>query len=107
MIRPLAVSNPTRLAELPDVPTMPELGYPAINSGAWVALLAPLGTPQAIIARLNQATNDALKSAAMREPLGRLGAQLRGGTPQDLARHMRAEHDKWGPIVAKLGLREE
>jgi tripartite-type tricarboxylate transporter receptor subunit TctC len=106
-LKALAVSNPTRLAELPDVPTMPELGYPAINSGAWVAILAPLGTPPAIIQRLNQATNDALKSAAMREPLARLGAQPRGGTPEDLARHMRAEHDKWGPIVAKLGLREE
>jgi tripartite-type tricarboxylate transporter receptor subunit TctC len=105
-LKALAVSNPTRLAELPDVPTMPELGYPAINTGAWVAILAPLGTPPAIIARLNQATNDALKSGAMREPLGRLGAQPRGGTPEDLARHMKAEHDKWAPIVARLGLRE-
>jgi tripartite-type tricarboxylate transporter receptor subunit TctC len=106
-LKALAVSNPTRLAELPDVPTMPELGYPAINTGAWVAILAPLGTPPAVIARLNQATNDALKSGAMREPLGRLGAQPRGGTPEDLARHMKAEHDKWAPIVARLGLREE
>jgi tripartite-type tricarboxylate transporter receptor subunit TctC len=106
-LKPLAVSNPTRLAELPNVPTMPELGYPAINSGAWVAVLAPLGTPPAIIARLNQATNDALKSAAMKEPLARLGAQSRGGSPDDLARHMKAEHDKWAPIVAKLGLKEE
>src|SRR5215467_10528534 len=105
-LKALAVSNPTRLAEMPDVPTMPELGYPAINSGAWVAVLAPLGTPPAIIARLNQAANDALKSAAMRDPLGRLGAQPRGGTPDDLARHMRAEHEKWGPIVARLGLKE-
>jgi tripartite-type tricarboxylate transporter receptor subunit TctC len=106
-LKPLAVSNPTRLAELPDVPTMPERGYPAINTGAWVAILAPLGTPPAIIVRLNQATNDALTSPAMREPLARLGSQPRGGTPDDLARHMKAEHDKWGPIVAKLGLKEE
>jgi tripartite-type tricarboxylate transporter receptor subunit TctC len=106
-LKALAVSNPARLAELPDVPTMPELGYPAINTGAWVAVLAPLGTLRPIIERLNQATNDALKSPAMREPLMRLGAQPRGGTPEDLARHMRAEHDKWGPIVARLGLREE
>jgi tripartite-type tricarboxylate transporter receptor subunit TctC len=106
-LKALAVSNATRLAEMPNVPTMPELGYPAINSGAWVAVLAPLGTPPAIIARLNQATNDALNSAAMQEPLARLGAQARGGSPEDLARHMKAEHDKWGPIVAKLGLKEE
>jgi tripartite-type tricarboxylate transporter receptor subunit TctC len=106
-LKALAVSNPTRLAELPNVPTMPELGYPAINSGAWIAFLAPLGTPGAIIAKLNQATNDALKAPAMTEPLARLGAQQRGGSPGDLARHMKAEHEKWGPIVARLGLKEE
>ncbi len=106
-LKALAVSNPTRLPELPDVPAMPELGYPAIATGAWVALLAPLGTPPAIIARLNRAANDALKTPAMAEPLARLGAQPRGGTPGDLARHMKAEHDKWGPIVARLGLKEE
>jgi tripartite-type tricarboxylate transporter receptor subunit TctC len=43
----------------------------------------------------------------MAAALARLGAERRGGTPADLARHMRAEHDKWGPVVAALGLREE
>jgi tripartite-type tricarboxylate transporter receptor subunit TctC len=106
-LKALAVSNPTRLPELPDVPTMPELGYGAINSGAWVALLAPLNTPPVILARLNQAANAALASPQMKEALTRLSAQPRGGTPEDLARHMKAEHDKWGPIVAKLGLKED
>jgi tripartite-type tricarboxylate transporter receptor subunit TctC len=106
-LKALAVSNPTRLPELPNVPTMPELGYAAINSGAWVALLAPLNTPPAILTRLNQAANAALASPQMKEALTRLSAQPRGGTPEDLARHMKAEHDKWGPIVAKLGLKED
>ena len=106
-LKALAVSNPTRLAELPDVPTMPELGYGAIDSGAWVALLAPLGTSPAIIARLNQAANDALRSPAMKDALTRLSAQPRGGTPADLAKHMKSEREKWAPIVAKLGLKEE
>jgi tripartite-type tricarboxylate transporter receptor subunit TctC len=106
-LKALAVSNPTRLAELPNVPAMPEVGYGAINSGAWVALLAPIGTPPAILARLNQAANAALASPQMKEALTRLSAQPRGGTAEDLARHMKAEHDKWGPIVAKLGLKEE
>jgi tripartite-type tricarboxylate transporter receptor subunit TctC len=106
-LKALAVSNPTRLPELSQVPTMPELGYPSINSGAWIAFLAPLGTPGPIIARLNQATNEALKSPAMKEALVRLSAQPRGGSPEDLARHMQSEHDKWGPIVKSLGLREE
>jgi tripartite-type tricarboxylate transporter receptor subunit TctC len=106
-LKALAVSNPTRLAELPDVPTMPELGYAAINSGAWIAFLAPLGTPPAIIVRLNQATNAALAAPVMKEALARLSSQPRGGTPEDLARHMQAEHAKWAPIVAALGLKEE
>jgi tripartite-type tricarboxylate transporter receptor subunit TctC len=106
-LKALAVSNPTRLAELPNVPAMPEVGYGAINSGAWVALLAPLGTPPAILTRLNQAANAALASPQMKEALTSLSAQPRGGTAEDLARHMKAEHDKWGPIVAKLGLKEE
>jgi tripartite-type tricarboxylate transporter receptor subunit TctC len=106
-LKALAVSNPTRLSDLPDVPTMPELGYPPINTGAWAALLGPLGLRPAIVARLNRASNDALKSPAMAEALTRLGAQPRGGSPADLARHMKAEHEKWGPIVAALGLNEE
>jgi tripartite-type tricarboxylate transporter receptor subunit TctC len=106
-LKALAVSNPMRLAELPGVPTMPEVGYPAINTGAWIAFLAPLDTPQPIIARLNQAANAALGSPGMREPLARLGAQPRGGSPEDLAKHMKAEHNKWAPIIAKLGLKEE
>ncbi len=106
-LKALAVSNPTRLVELPDVPTMPELGYGVIDSGAWVALLAPLGTPPAIIARVNQAANEALRSPGMKDALAQLSAQPRGGTPEDLARHMKSEHDKWAPVVAKLGLKEE
>jgi tripartite-type tricarboxylate transporter receptor subunit TctC len=106
-LKALAVSNPKRLAELPDVPAMPELGYPAINSGAWVALLAPLGTPPAIVTQLNRAANQALGSYTMKEALTRLSAQPRGGTPEVLATHMKSEHDKWAPIVAKLGLKED
>jgi len=106
-LKALAVSNPTRLGELPDVPTMPELGYGPINSGAWIAFLAPLGTPQPVISRLNRATDEALRSSAMKEALARLSSQPRGGTPEDLAKHMKAEHDKWAPIVARLGLKED
>ncbi len=67
----------------------------------------PLGLPPAIIARLNQAANEALHSQSMKDALTRLSAQPRGGTPEDLAKHMKSEHDKWAPIVAKLGLKEE
>ena len=106
-LRALAVSTPKRLAELPDVPTMAEAGYPALTTGAWTALLAPRGTPPAIVAKLNAATNAALHAEPMASMLAKLGAQPRGGTPQDLADHLAREQKKWTPIVQALNLKAE
>jgi tripartite-type tricarboxylate transporter receptor subunit TctC len=103
-LRGLAACAPGRLAQLPDVPAMPELGFPTIVTGAWTALLAPKATPPEIVARLNAATNEALKSKPMMEAMERLGAQARGGGPEALARVIAADTEKWGPIVKDLGL---
>jgi tripartite-type tricarboxylate transporter receptor subunit TctC len=84
---------------------MPEVGFPAVTSGAWTALLAPKGTPDPIVAKLNAAANAALQSEAMKGMLAKLGAQPRGGTPQHLADHMAGETKKWKPIVAALDLK--
>src|SRR5665647_316061 len=65
-LRALAVAGRTRLAELPNVPTMGEAGFPTLATGAWTALLAPRDTPPAIIARLNAATNAALHAEPMK-----------------------------------------
>ena len=97
--------GPKRVAALPDVPTMAESGYPSLTVGAWTALLAPKGTPPAIIAKLNAAANAALQSEPMKSTLAKLGAEPRGGTPQDLADHMASETKKWKPIVAALNLK--
>jgi tripartite-type tricarboxylate transporter receptor subunit TctC len=104
-LRALAIVGPKRAPELPNVPAMPELGFPAVTSGAWTALLAPHDTPAAIIAKVNAATNAALHGDAMKLALGKLGAQPRGGTPQDLAAHMQREQAKWKPIVETLNLK--
>ena len=103
-LRGLAACAPQRLAQLVDVPAMPELGFPTIVTGAWTALLAPKATPPEIVARLNAATNEALKSKPMTEAMERLGAQARGGGPDALARVIAADTEKWGPIVKDLGL---
>ena len=84
---------------------MPEVGFPAVTSGAWTALLAPRETPPAIIAKLNAATNAALKGDAMKNALAKLGAQPRGGTPQELTDHIQHEVTKWKPIVEVLNLK--
>ncbi len=104
-LRALAIVGPRRAPELPDVPAMPEAGFPAVTSGAWTALLAPRDTPPAIIDKLNAATNTALKGEPMKNALAKLGAQPRGGTPQDLTDHIQREITKWKPIVTALDLK--
>lgn len=78
-LRGLAIVGPKRAPELPDLPTMPEIGFQALTSGAWTALMAPLDTPRPIITKLNAATNAALTGQSMREALAKLGAQPRAG----------------------------
>ena len=106
-LRALAVAGRTRLAELPNVPTMREAGFPTLATGAWTALLAPRDTPPAIIAKLNAATNAALHAEPMKGTLTKLGAEPRGGTPQALAEHIQNELKKWMPIVQTLNLKAE
>ena len=104
-LRALAIVGPKRAPELPDVPAMPEIGFPSVTSGAWTALMAPRDTPPAIIAKLNTATNAALQGDAMKTALSKLGAQPRGGKPEDLTEHIRRETEKWKPIVGALNLK--
>jgi tripartite-type tricarboxylate transporter receptor subunit TctC len=106
-LRALAIVGPKRAPDLPDVPAMPEIGYPALTSGAWTALLAPRATPPEIVVKLNAAVNAALKAEPMKSALAKVGAQPRGGTPLDLASHMAREAEKWKPIVADLNLKAD
>jgi tripartite-type tricarboxylate transporter receptor subunit TctC len=106
-LRALALVGPKRVTELPDVPAMPELGYPTLVTGAWTALLAPKATPAEIVSRLNAAVNEALKQPSMAETFTRLGAEARGGPPDALAAVIAADTAKWKPIVTALGLKED
>jgi tripartite-type tricarboxylate transporter receptor subunit TctC len=103
-LRAIAIGAQKRSAELPDVPTMVEAGFPQLTTGAWTAILAPRGTPETIVARVNAATNKTLTSEPMKGTLAKLGAQPRGGTPKELADYIASETAKWKPIVEKLGL---
>jgi tripartite-type tricarboxylate transporter receptor subunit TctC len=103
-LRALALVGPDRVPQLPDVPAMPELGFPTLVTGAWTALLAPKATPPDIIARLNAACSEALKTPAVTEALDRLAAQPRGGGPEKLAAVIADDTAKWRPIIKELGL---
>jgi tripartite-type tricarboxylate transporter receptor subunit TctC len=103
-LRPLAVSGPTRTAQLPDVPTFDELGVAYGNDTSWYALFAPAGTPPAVVAKVNADTNKILADADMKERATKLGFRLVGGAPEALGAHLRSEIDKWAKVAKAAGL---
>jgi tripartite-type tricarboxylate transporter receptor subunit TctC len=107
-LRPLAVTHPTRLAALPDVPTVAELGFPKAQSIAFSGLMMPAGTPPEIIEKLNGAFNRGLKHPEVRQKLvDQMGSTLAGGTPQEFGAFLQAEVQRWVPVIQRLGLKAE
>jgi tripartite-type tricarboxylate transporter receptor subunit TctC len=104
-LRALAVTSPRRLANFPDVPTVAELGYPGFEASTWSGLVAPAGTPQPVIDRLNAEVQKALGTAAMKQKLYEDGSTPLGGTPQEFAEFIKSEHAKWGAAVREAGIK--
>ncbi len=98
-VRALGVMSAQRSPALPEVPTMAELGQPRLMSSTWFALLAPRGTPAAVLERMNVVANEVLADPAVKKRLGEMGASTLGGTPRQLADHLAAESEKWGRLV--------
>jgi tripartite-type tricarboxylate transporter receptor subunit TctC len=103
-IKPLAVSGKQRSSAMPNVPTMAEAGYPQLDSGAWMGLLAPAGTPAAVIGRLNAEVAKVLKDPDLIKRLADQAVELSSSTPEQFGALVRSEHDKWGKVIrdAKL-----
>ena len=102
-MRPLAVTALTRNVMIPEVPSVAELGLPQLESLAWNGLLAPAGTPPAIVARLNAETVAAMRKPQTREALGKLGFDVAVGTPEEFARWIRLESEKWARVIRASG----
>ena len=102
-VRALAVSGTQRVQALPRVPPVTETvpGYAAIQ---WYGLLAPAGTPQPVIARLNAEAARSLKSDEMRERLAADGAEPQGSTPEEFAALIKSELEKWGRVTRAAGI---
>lgn len=98
-MRALAVTTRKRVASLPDVPTVAEQGYPDYEQGAWSALVAPAGTPPAVIARLNEALNQALQMPAMANELRGRSQEPLGGTADDVRAQIARELPKWERVI--------
>ena len=106
-LRILAVSTAKRVAALPDVPTVAEAGYPGFEVGALYAVLAPAGTPAAIVGRLTTELARIVAARDIRERLNGLGLETVGGTPEQLTAFMTADVDKWMKLVQKIGLKTD
>lgn len=102
-LRALAVTSVQRAPALPDVPTIAESGLPGFEATSWFGVLAPAGTPPAIIARLNADLGQWLQSPDAREKLLAQGALAAGGSPEAFAAHIRAETEKWARVVKVSG----
>jgi tripartite-type tricarboxylate transporter receptor subunit TctC len=106
-LRPLAVARPERWPDLPDVPTFVESGYPDIVIDAWTGVVAPRGTPAPIIAKLNAAINDGLKTPDTKAALARFHAIAMTGTPEEFNALLRREVPMWASLVKLAGARAE
>ena len=106
-IRAIAQWGKSREADLPDVPTMIESGFPGLSLGFWVGLWAPAATPTAIVEQLNAATNAALRSPEMLASMQRLGIAPSIGTVKDFANFIADETPRWAEIVRVSGTQIE
>ena len=103
-LRALAVTSEKRFALLPEVPTMIESGVDGFVVTSFEGVVAPAGTPAAVVARLNAAVNESVDSAELRAQLARLGATPATGTPQEFATFFAAETRKWVAVVKSAGI---
>ena len=106
-LRPLAVTTAKRSPILPDVPTFDESGIKGYDTGVWWALLAPAALPTEVKAKIYRDAADAMKSPAVKERFQTLGAVPVGSTPEELAALIRADYEKWGPIIKAAGVQAE
>src|SRR5262245_10090228 len=104
-VRALAVAAPQRLAAVPDVPTMTEVGMRELEGGPWFGLLAPAGTPRAVIDWLNAETIKAFNAPDVRERLSQQGLSFPLGSPEDFATHIAAETQRWGDVIRRANIK--
>ena len=106
-LRALAVADEVRSAQLPDVPTTVESGFPKLQGMYWTGVVAPAGTPADVIGKLNGAINAITTSREMEETLSRLSAKAKIGSPADFTAFLAAETKKWTEVIGAAGIKAE
>ncbi|MBL8340943.1 MAG: tripartite tricarboxylate transporter substrate binding protein [Rubrivivax sp.] len=102
-LRALAVSGTQRAPNLPEVPTLAEAGLPGYSAYVWMGLLAPKGTPQAIIDKLHAEVKAALAAPEVRTYFAEAGIEVAGSTPAEMDAYFREERDRWARVIKETG----
>jgi tripartite-type tricarboxylate transporter receptor subunit TctC len=103
-LRPIAIGSETRAATAPDVPTLAEAGYPALRIENWYGMVAPKGTPDAIIATLNRVARQAMDDPTVKAKLADQGAALAGDSPEHFRSFIAAEIKRWAGVIRDAGV---
>lgn len=106
-LRALAMTGRTRSRAAPEIPTVAESGVPGYATSLWYALLAPARTPPPVLARLHAEVTGILKQREVSEQLARQGADAVGGSPQELARFIQSEIERWTRLIEQAKIRAE
>jgi tripartite-type tricarboxylate transporter receptor subunit TctC len=101
------LTSAQRIAMAPDLQTIAESGLPGYEFSSWFGLLAPAGTPKAVIAKLQTATAAALRTPELSERLTREGSEPVGGPPEQFAAMVKADIAKWAAVVRRSGMKAE
>jgi tripartite-type tricarboxylate transporter receptor subunit TctC len=106
-LRPLGVTTATRSAVLPHVPTIAEAGVPGYDTAVWWGLLGPGGLSADLASKVSKDCAEALHAPAVKQRLDNLGATVAGTSPADFAKLIRADYEKWGPVIKAAGIKGE
>jgi tripartite-type tricarboxylate transporter receptor subunit TctC len=104
-LRALAVTSPKRMAQLPDVPTVSEQGWPNFEAQAWWGMLGPANLPAHIVSKMNAEMAKALKIPAVQERLTEMGVQVMASSPEDFGKFIGTEVNRWGKVVRENGIK--
>jgi tripartite-type tricarboxylate transporter receptor subunit TctC len=106
-LRALAITSATRSAMVPDVPTVSEAGVPGYEVGVWFGIVAPAGTPLAVLAKLNTELNRMLAMPDVKQKFADQGVEPVGGPPERFAEHLKVQIEKWTKVVKESGAKVE
>lgn len=106
-LKALGAASEKRNPLLPDVPTFAETGIAGMEAGLWYGIVAPKGTPKAVVTRLNAEINRALKQPDLRERFAAMSVEIVGGQPEAFARYINSELKRWGEVVRAANIKIE